>query len=104
MREISSKDNKIFRLCEQLTHKKYRDKLGLYLIEGENLLEEAVKNRAEIKTVLARPDYGGSFFGMEERTFFLDGRLFEQLSQTETSQGIMAIVENQSFLGKALRI
>ena len=30
---------------------------------------------------------------MEERTFFLDGRLFEQLSQTETSQGIMAIVE-----------
>ena len=93
MREISSKNNKIFRLCEQLSHKKYRDKLGLYLIEGENLLEEAVKNGAEIKTVLARPDYGGSFFGMEERAFFLDGRLFEQLSQTETSQGIMAIVE-----------
>ena len=93
MRTISSKDNKIFRLCQQLSHKKYRDKLGLYLIEGENLLEEAVKNGAEIKTVLARPDYGGSFFGMEERAFFLDGRLFEQLSQTETSQGIMAVVE-----------
>ena len=93
MREISSKDNKIFRLCEQLAHKKYRDKLELYLIEGENLLEEAVKNKADIKTVLARPDYGGGFFGMEDKAFFLSEKLFDQLSQTETSQGIMAIVE-----------
>ena len=93
MREISSKDNKIFRLCEQLAHKKYRDKHDLYLIEGENLLEEAVKNKADIKTVLARSDYGGGFFGMEDKAFFLSGKLFEQLSQTETSQGIIAIVE-----------
>ena len=93
MREISSKDNKIFRLCEQLTHKKYRDKLGLYLIEGENLLEEAVKNGAAIKTVLMCRDYRGSLFGTEDKAFCLSDKLFEQLSQTETTQGIMAIVE-----------
>ena len=92
MRTISSKDNKIFRLCQQLSQKKYRDKLGLYLIEGENLLEEAVKNGAEIKTVLARPDYGGCFFGTEDKVFSLDDNLFRQLAQTETSQGIIAIV------------
>ena len=91
MRTISSKENKIFRLCEQLTHKKYRDKLGLYIIEGENLLEEAVKNGAEIRTVLARPDYGGSFFGIDHKAFFLDDKLFNRISQTESSQGIMAI-------------
>ena len=93
MREISSKDNKIFRLCEQLSHKKYRDKLGLYLIEGENLLEEAVKNGAAIKTVLMCRDYRGSLFGTEDKSFCLSDKLFEQLSQTETTQGIMAIVE-----------
>lgn len=93
MREISSKDNKIFRLCEQLTHKKYRDKLGLYLIEGENLLEEAVKNGAGIKTVLMCRDYRGSLFGTEDKSFCLSDKLFEQLAQTETTQGIMAIVE-----------
>ena len=93
MREISSKDNKIFRLCEQLSHKKYRDKLGLYLIEGENLLEEAVKNGAGIKTVLMCRDYRGSLFGTEDKAFCLSDKLFEQLSQTETTQGIMAIVE-----------
>ena len=93
MREISSKDNKIFRLCEQLSHKKYRDKLGLYLIEGENLLEEAVKNGAAIKTVLMCRDYRGSLFGTEDKSFCLSDKLFEQLAQTETTQGIMAIVE-----------
>ena len=92
MRTISSKENKIFRLCQQLSQKKYRDRIGLYLIEGENLLEEAVKNGAEIRTVLARPDYGGRFFGTEDKAFFLDDNLFRQLAQTETSQGIIAIV------------
>ena len=105
MREISSKDNKIFRLCEQLSHKKYRDKLGLYLIEGENLLEEAVKNGAAIKTVLMCRDYRGSLFGTEDKAFCLSDKLFVQLSQTETTQGIMAVVEKQelspdSFLDK----
>ena len=93
MRTISSKDNKIFRLCQQLSHKKYRDKLGLYLIEGENLLEEAVKNGAGIKTVLMCQDYRGSLFGTEDKSFCLSDKLFEQLAQTETTQGIMAVVE-----------
>lgn len=97
MRTITSGENRIFRLCEQLTHKKYRDKLGMYLIEGENLLEEAVKNHAEIKTVLVRQDYGGNFYGSEDKVFYLDDRLFDRLSQTETSQGIMAIVKKPEF-------
>ena len=97
MRTISSGENRIFRVCEQLTHKKYRDKLGMYLIEGENLLEEAVKNGAEIKTVLARQDYGGSFYGSDDKVFYLSDRLFDRLSQTETSQGVIAAVKKPEF-------
>lgn len=97
MRTISSGENRIFRVCEQLTHKKYRDKLGMYLIEGENLLEEAVKNGAEIKTVLARQDYGGSFYGSDDKVFCLSDRLFDRLSQTETSQGVIAAVKKPEF-------
>ena len=33
MREITSRDNRIVKLCEQLAARKYRDRLGLYLIE-----------------------------------------------------------------------
>ena len=72
MREITSKDNKIVKLCEQLAQKKYRDKLACYLIEGENLVEEAVKNGAEIQTVLVREGYSGKFSGLEDVAFALD--------------------------------
>ena len=56
MREIRSKDNKIWKRCEQLTMRKYRDRSGLYLIEGENLLDEAIRNHVRIETVLVRED------------------------------------------------
>ena len=97
MRTISSGENRIFRVCEQLTHKKYRDKLGMYLIEGAHLLDEAVNNGAEIKTVLARQDYGGSFYGSDDKVFYLSDRLFDRLSQTETSQGVIAAVKKPEF-------
>ena len=63
MREITSKDNKIVKLCEQLAVRKYRDRLGLYLIEGENLLEEAVREDA-VKTVI----HGFTKLGILEMT------------------------------------
>jgi TrmH family RNA methyltransferase len=94
MREITSKDNKIVKLCEQLAARKYRDRLGLYLIEGENLLEEAVREGAAVDTVLMRKGYSGRMQpGLEDKTFVLDEKLFDRLAQTDTSQGILAIVK-----------
>ena len=52
MREITSKNNQIFKNFQKLEAKKYRDRFGLYLIEGENLIEEAYKNGAEFKEIL----------------------------------------------------
>ncbi len=93
MRKISSRDNRIVKLCEQLSRKKYRDKLACYLIEGENLIEEAVKNGAEIEEVIVREGYSGSLCGLNDKVFVLEEKIFKTLAQTETSQGIIAIVK-----------
>lgn len=93
MREITSKDNKIVKLCEQLSTRKYRDRLGLYLIEGENLIAEAVREGAEVETVLMRKGYEGLPEGLESKTFVLEAKLFDKLACTDTSQGILAIVK-----------
>ena len=93
MREIRSKDNRIVKRCEQLSMRKYRDQFGLYLIEGENLLAEAVKNHARIETVLLREGCQKSLPPqVADRTFLVDARIFDKLAQTVTSQGILAIV------------
>ena len=93
MRTISSKDNRIVKLCAGLSQKKNRDKQGLYLIEGENLLEEAVKNNAEIQTVLVRKGYEKTLWGLEDRAFMLEDKVFRSLAQTQSSQGVIAIVK-----------
>lgn len=97
MREIRSKDNRIVKRCEQLSMRKYRDQFGLYLIEGENLLAEAVKNHARIETVLLRQGCQKSLPPqVADRTFLVDARIFDKLAQTVTSQGILAIVAKEA--------
>lgn len=92
MREITSKDNRIYKTCEQLSQKKHRDRLGKYLIEGENLIEEALKTGTKVETVLIRKGYEKIPETLEDKAFVLDEKLFDKLAQTQTSQGILAIV------------
>ena len=100
MKEIYSKDNRNYKLYQKLESKKYRDKFGLYLIEGENLIEEAYRNGAAIESVMVRGDSADRLVKpwMENAGLFvLDSRLFDSLAQTETSQGIL-----EGFSGKQL--
>ena len=43
MREIGSRDNRIYKEALKLSRKKYRDREGLYVVEGENLVREALR-------------------------------------------------------------
>lgn len=101
-KEIHSRDNRIYKECQKLSQKKYRDREGLYLIEGYNLLAEAPESA--LRYVLVREDQTEIFaercpFGAEagSRTYILSGALFDRLAQTETSQGVIAVMEKQVF-------
>jgi RNA methyltransferase, TrmH family len=93
---ITSQNNKIFRLCIQLDQKKYRDRLGLYIAEGEKLVREAIR-AGRAKTVVMREDFVGAFDREDTAFVFMTGSLFSKIAQTETSQGILAIVEEPDF-------
>ncbi len=103
MKEISSRDNQIFRHALSLKRKKYRDQYGEYLIEGPNLIKEALKEGVEIRTLMISvfsEDGGNDSEILEEeclkdRTLVLSGNLFEELSETETPQGMLAVVSKR---------
>jgi len=100
MKTIYSTDNRIYKLCKELTVKKYRDRLAKYIIEGENLIEEAVKSGAAMEYIIIREDYEGDalcFADAAEETVYFSRQLFSQIAQTETSQGIMAVVSKSEF-------
>ena len=98
MIEITSKNNQVYKLLKKLLTKKYRDKTGMYLIEGENLLNEAVlSSNTVIESVVCRKDSVGIIENIADKIksniFVADEAVFKDLAMTETSQGVIAAVK-----------
>ncbi len=109
IRTISSENNAVFKLCKALSKKKHRDKECKYVIEGNNLINEAFINNANIKCVIVKSDsilsdisgeandYSKLPSSLNEYNFdniyVMDDKLFDQISSTENSQGTIAIVD-----------
>ena len=82
---IESSQNKIIKEINSLKQKKYRDKTGLFIVEGERLISEASP-----EYVLARKDYTGDLDGFE-RVYTTSAALFDRVSDTVSPQGILGV-------------
>lgn len=108
MKEINSQDNRIYKECIKLTNKKYRDSLGKYIIEGPNLVEEAMKENIILDYIVIGSEKINCFYGNfteNNQTVILQQSLYDKISQTENSQGIFAVVKkvNQDINGFCLK-
>ncbi|MEG0256131.1 MAG: RNA methyltransferase, partial [Vagococcus sp.] len=56
MKEIESIKNERIKNYKKLEKKKYRDSEGVYLLEGEHLVEEAINYEAQIEALLIAKD------------------------------------------------
>ncbi|MBK5253456.1 MAG: RNA methyltransferase [Peptostreptococcaceae bacterium] len=99
---IESADNKKYKFAKKLKLRKYRERLNAYLIEGVNLLEEAIKVDAHIEVIFVCE--GTNIADYDKEIFILPKQLFSELSDTETSQGIIAVVEKPKFNLKDINI
>jgi TrmH family RNA methyltransferase len=112
MREsICSGQNKLVKLVKALHNKKHRDQEGLYLIEGYKLIDEAMNYRKDICALLFHED---AFLQQEGRVLadladkagiavsVLEGKLYKELSQMDSPQGVMAILKKQEAAMEAL--
>lgn len=77
---ISSKDNEKYKYLKSLSIKKYRDKEGVFLIEGDNILEEG---KGFIKYYLGLED--------GDNTIGLSKNLLSSLSSLKTSNEPLAL-------------
>ena len=101
MQVISSKDNDLIKHIRKLKDKKYRDENNEYLIEGVKLIEEAVKENAEIKKVIVCDDTTRTYeiptnVMLEIAKYecvYVTEKIFNMITQVTNPQGIMAIVK-----------
>lgn len=91
MKEIISKDNPTLKEWAKLKQKKYIEQTGQVLLEGINLINEAEARGVEFVAVCVN-------FNIDEENFKcpvykLSEQAFNVLSDTQNSQGIIAVVK-----------
>lgn len=104
--EITGKANKTFKYVKSLGQKNYRDKNKTFLIEGYRLVNDALKSGARIHMVAVNDE----FLKRHESNSVLDilarrkvdiykfpMQMFKEISYTENSQGIIAVVGMEPF-------
>jgi TrmH family RNA methyltransferase len=97
MKTIKSKDNNTYKSALKLIKKKYRDETGLYLLEGVKPLEDAIAMGIGIKTIFLCEGTEKPESFPAELCMALDRKLFEALSDTSTSQGMIAVAEKKKY-------
>lgn len=88
---ITSRDNRIYKRMKALSDRKQREKEGLFVIEGLRGVQDAVKNGMKLK-IAALCEGCNINIGVPE-TYVLAKKLFNELADTRTPQGIIAAFE-----------
>lgn len=88
---ITSKENRIYKDLVKLLKKKYRDREGLYIMEGPSPVKEALRDApSEVRSVVVRE---GTEAPRDKDVTVLSSELFDRLADTSTSQGILAVIK-----------
>ena len=82
----SSTNNEFIKSIKKLNEKKYRDNTNTFLVEGEHLVLEAIKNNL-VKYVIVRDNYD---FDYDNKIIVTD-KVLKCISNLNTPSGIMAV-------------
>ena len=94
---ISSRDNETIKEIIKLKEKKYRkDK---FIVEGIKMVAEAIKENTKIELIAIRESTTVDFDISQYRTIEVSEKIFKELTDVETPQGILAVVKKNIQTG-----
>ena len=95
---ITSLDNDNVKKWKKLCKKKYRDEFGIYLVEGEHLVEEAYKSGVLDKVIVLDGEYYSY-----DNIIYVSYEVMKAISSLDTPNKIMGVCkkkENIEIVGK----
>ena len=87
---ITSRENKVYKLAKLLKTSKGRAEKNMFLIEGMRSVCDAIKKGAQIESVIVK-DGTKLDFGTNAPEYIFAPRLFDEVSETVTPQGVIAL-------------
>ena len=92
---ITSAENPKIAEVKKLTEKKFRKSTGLYLIEGERLVRDAMRYGAEITEIFVKESAINKFSFANQ--IEVADKVFMKISDTVSSQGVVAVVKKREI-------
>lgn len=95
MERIESLKNLKIKTIKKLHTRKGREKLGSFFIEGEHLVEEALKSNVIINEIYVVENFQipSSWQLNNAPVYMIDEKIMKEISETETPQGVGAVCE-----------
>ncbi len=91
MNEITSLNNELIKSVAKLSQKKYRDESGLFLLEGEKAVEEAILAGLKIKEIFVNKNAQNLIKKYEKRNIYLvNEKILEKISDTKSAPNVVA--------------
>lgn len=102
---ITSKDNETIKHIKKLKEKKYREEYREFIIEGTKMIEEAINENANIKSIIICDDCKTQenisndlmYEIAKKNCLYVDEKVFNTITDVTNPQGIMAIIEKNKY-------
>ena len=103
MQLITSKDNEQIKQIRKLKDKKYRDEMGIYIVEGIKTVNEAIAEEADIQTIVICDDSNEQgelkqrmlYEVAKYNIIYVNEKVFEFISEVMHPQGILAVIKKK---------
>jgi TrmH family RNA methyltransferase len=96
---IVSSENTLIKTVIKLKQRKYRYEYGKFVLEGYRLIKDSVKNDVDVIVIVSESKYKEYAYEFANVVTVSD-RLFDKISDTVNSQGIIAVVPLPEFKDK----
>ncbi len=91
---MKTASNNQIKLLRKLGQKKYREKEGLFVVEGERAVEQVLENGIlNVREVFVEEGKAVSYPLTANSFYELDSKALAEVTDTENSQGILAVCE-----------
>ena len=88
IKEITSTENKIYKQTKKLLNRSERNKTRMFIAEGQRIVEDAVRANV-VEYIFMSENFDGKKY--DYPTYIVSNKMFAALSDTETTQGIIAV-------------
>ena len=89
---ISSTQNTLIKEIRSLKDKKFRDKLGVFVLEGIKPVREAINLGLSIREIVCTENTCQEFLACDYKVEVVSAQVFKSISEEVTPQGVLAIV------------